>query len=62
MLKVFLFCLLVTISFLCFLQKAKEHERRIKLIERNEELYRDIIGVEKEYINSNQLIINRYEH
>jgi len=61
MLKVFLFCLLVTIGFLCFLQKAKEHERRIKLIERNEELYRDSTGVEKEYLNSNQ-ITNRYEY
>ena len=47
--------------FILLLRTHKE-DKNIKLIERNESLYRDSTGIEKEYINSNQIINNRYEY
>ena len=47
--------------FILFIRTYKE-DKSIKLIERNESFYRDSTGIEKEYINSNQIINNRYEY
>jgi hypothetical protein len=47
--------------FILLLRTHKE-DKNIKLIERNESFYRDSTGIEKEYINSNQIINNKYEY
>ena len=47
--------------FILLLRTHKE-DKSINIIERNESLYRDSTGIEKEYINSKQIINNRYEH
>jgi len=44
------------------LLRTKKEDKTIKLIERKESLYRDSTGIEKEYINSNQIKTNRYEY
>ena len=47
--------------FILLLRTHKEN-KNIKIIERNESFYRDSTGIEKEYINSNKQITNRYEY
>ena len=47
--------------FILLIRTHKE-DKSIKIIERNESLYRDSTGIEKEYINSNQVKTNRYEY
>ena len=47
--------------FILLLRTHKEN-KSIKLIERNESFYRDSTGIEKEYLNSNKQITNRYEY
>lgn len=47
--------------FILLLRTYKE-DKNIKLIERKESFYRDSTGTQKEYINSNQIINNRYEY
>lgn len=56
MLKVSLFCLIVTIAFICFLNKAEKHYKEITIKERKESLYRDSSGINSNYI------INKYEY
>ena len=47
--------------FILLLRTHKE-DKSINIIERKESFYRDSTGIEKEYINSNQVINNRYEY
>jgi hypothetical protein len=47
--------------FILLLRTHKEN-KSIKIIERNESLYKDSTGIEQEYINSNKQINNRYEY
>ena len=42
--------------------RTHKENKNIKLIERKESFYRDSTGIEKEYINSNQVKTNRYEY
>ena len=47
--------------FILLLRTNKEN-KSINIIERNESLYRDSTGTQKEYINSNQVKTNKYEY
>jgi len=51
----------IGVVFILLLRTHKEN-KNIKIIERKESFYRDSTGIEKEYINSNQIKNNRYEH
>ena len=51
----------IGVVFILLLRTHKEN-KNIKLIERKESFYRDSIGIEKEYLNSNKQINNRYEY
>ena len=42
--------------------RTNKENKSINIIERNESLYRDSTGIEKEYINSNQVKTNKYEY
>jgi hypothetical protein len=49
-------------ALIILLLRTHKENKSIKIIERNESLYRDSTGIEKEYINSNQIKNNRYEY
>lgn len=49
-------------ALIILMLRTHKENKSIKIIERNESLYRDSTGIEKEYINSNQIINNRYEY
>jgi hypothetical protein len=51
----------IGVVFILLLRTHKEN-KSIKIIERKESFYRDSTGIEKEYINSNQIKNNRYEY
>jgi len=49
-------------ALIILMLRSHKENKSIKIIERNESLYRDSTGIEKEYINSNQVKTNRYEY
>jgi len=49
-------------ALIILLLRTHKENKSIKLIERNESLYRDSTGIEREYLNSNKQINNRYEY
>ena len=49
-------------ELIILLLRTHKENKNINIIERKESLYRDSTGIEKEYINSNKQINNRYEY
>ena len=49
-------------ALIILMLRTHKENKNIKLIERKESFYRDSTGIEKEYINSNNLKTNRYEY
>jgi hypothetical protein len=58
--RFFIYLLIFATIYLMGYQKGKE-TKNYRVNERKESLYRDSIGIEKEYIDSNP-IINKYEY
>ena len=49
-------------ALIILMLRTHKENKSIKIIERKESLYRDSTGTQKEYINSNKQITNRYEY